>query len=175
MLLSVACGMITFKKNKYILLAPRSDSFVFITTIFVTLLIDIVAAVEIGLVLSAFLFIKRSVDTTAMETFSKKITCKDNSEKECECIKVHGHLFFGAAPILKNALRSLPRTHKTIYMDMQNVPFIDITGINVIKEFVSEVKYRNIEVIIGGLNKRTMEVIKKIDMNRELQKNLLEI
>ncbi|MDR0678022.1 MAG: SulP family inorganic anion transporter [Holosporaceae bacterium] len=175
MLVSVACGMIAFKKNRYIFLAPRSDSFVFISTVLITLLVDIVAAVEIGLVLSAFLFIKRSIETTATEIFSKTIAYKNSGEKECECIKIHGHLFFGAAPILKNALRSLPRTHNVIYMDMQNVPFIDITGINIIKEFISEVKYQNIEVIIGGLNKKTMEVLRKIDTNRELQENLSEI
>ncbi|MDR1982268.1 MAG: STAS domain-containing protein [Holosporaceae bacterium] len=171
-LLSVAYGMVSFKKNKYIFLAPRSDSFVFIITILITLLVDIVMAVEIGLILSAFLFIKRSVETTSTETFSKIIINQDNSEKECEYVKIHGHLFFGAAPILKKALRSLPKTHDVIYIDMQNVPFIDITGVNVLKEFVAEVRYQNIKVIIGGLNKRTMKVLKKIDVNGELQDSL---
>jgi SulP family sulfate permease len=173
MLLSAAWNMASFKKNKYILLAPKSDSFVFLATIGITLLVDIVAAVEIGLILSAFLFVKRSVETTAAEIFCKTIVGADNIEKECECVRVCGHLFFGAVPILQNALRSLPKTHDLIYIDMEGVPFVDVTGAKVLKEFVTEAKYRNIEILVGGLNKRTLKVLQKIDVNGELSDHLL--
>lgn len=174
MLLYTAWNMAAFSKNKYILLAPKSDSMVFIATILITVLTDIVIAVEIGLVLSAFLFIKRSVETTTAETFSRVISNVCVHDKECECVRISGHLFFGAAPILHDALKSLPRTHDTVYIDMQNVPFIDVTGANVLKEFVAEVKGKNIEVFVGGLNKRTMKALKKMDINGDLQDHLSE-
>jgi SulP family sulfate permease len=175
MLLSTAWNMAALRKNRYILLAPKSDSSVFIITILTTLLVDIVTAVEIGLILSAFLFIKRSIETTQAEIFSKTIKSRDNLEKECEGIRVYGHLFFGAAPLLHKALKLLPKTHDTIYIDMQNVPFIDVTGAKVLKEFVMEMKYKNIEVIIGGINKRTIKVLKKMDINKELQGHFTDI
>jgi SulP family sulfate permease len=174
MLISTAWNMASFKKCKYILLAPKSDSFVFLTTILITLLFNIVVAVEIGLILSAFLFVKRSVETTTAETFSKEISCRGDTRTECECVRICGHLFFGAAPILHNALKSLPRIHSIIYVDMKDVPFIDVTGAEVLKEFVAEVKSSGIEIIIGGLNKRTMKVLKKMDLNKELYAHLLE-
>ena len=168
MLIYTAWNMAALKKNKYILLAPKSDSFVFIATILITLLVNIVAAVEIGLILSAFLFIKRSVDLTKTETFSEVIIDDDKAEKECECVRISGHLFFGAAPIFNNTLKSLPKCHEAIYIDMKNVPFIDVTGANVLKEFVAEIKRRHIEIIIGGLNKRAAKALDKMDVTHEL-------
>ncbi len=174
MLIYTAWNMASFKKNKYILLAPKSDSSVFIATILITLLVDIVAAVEIGIVLSALLFIRRSVETTTAEIFSKTVVDNDKSEKACECVRICGHLFFGAAPILNNALKALPKTHEGIYIDMQEVPFVDVSGAKVLKDFVSELKNKNIRVIIGGLNKRTLKALKKMDLNHELQDCMLE-
>lgn len=169
MLVYTAWNMASLKKNKYILLAPKSDSFVFIATILITLLVDIVAAVEIGIVLSAFLFIRRSVETTTAETFSKIVVTDNKTEQDCEGVKICGHLFFGAAPIFYNALKSLPKVHDVIYIDMQNVPFIDVTGANVLKEFIAEIRRKNIKVIIGGLNSRSIKVLRKMDMNHELE------
>ncbi|MDR2107207.1 MAG: STAS domain-containing protein [Holosporaceae bacterium] len=174
MLLSAAWNMASLKKNKYILSAPKSDSFVFIATTSVTLLADIVVAVEIGLALSAFLFVKRSVETAATETFSQTIIGENNVEVECECVKIHGHLFFGAVPILQNALKALPKTGDIVYIDMRDVPFVDVTGVKVLREFVIETKGRNIQVIIGGLNKRTLKVLKKTDINNDLEGHLFE-
>ncbi|MDR3179529.1 MAG: STAS domain-containing protein [Holosporaceae bacterium] len=174
MMLYTAWNMAGFTKNKYILLAPKSDIIVFISTVLITLLTDIVVAVEVGLVLSAFLFIKRSVETTTAETFSRIITTEECNGKECECVRVSGHIFFGAAPLLHHALEALPKVHDTIYIDMQNVPFIDVTGAKVLKEFVAEVKCKNIEVFIGGLNKRTMKALKKMDIANELAGHLSE-
>ena len=176
MLIFTAWNMASFKKNKYILLAPKSDSFVFIATILITLLVDIVAAVEVGIILSAFLFIRRAVEMTTTEISAKMVASNkcDRANKDCECVRIHGHLFFGAAPLLNDALKSLPKTHEAIYIDMADVPFVDVSGAKVIKDFVAEIKDRNIEVIIGGLNKRTLKALKKMDLNHELQDCLPE-
>ncbi|MDR0753286.1 MAG: STAS domain-containing protein [Holosporaceae bacterium] len=175
MLLSTAWNMAAITKNKYIFLAPKSDCSVFVATILVTLLTDIIVAVEVGLIMSAFLFIKRAVETTKIEIFSKTIHNEAGLARECEGIKVRGHLFFGAAPVLNNALKSLPKTHDVIYIDMQNVPFVDASGAKVLKEFVAEVKGKHIEVIIGGLDKRIMKVLQKMDTNKDLQDHLLTV
>ncbi|MDR2723872.1 MAG: STAS domain-containing protein [Holosporaceae bacterium] len=169
MLLTTAWNMAALTKNKYIFLAPKSDSSVFILTILTTLLVDIVIAVEVGLIMSAFLFIKRSVETTKIEICSKTIHNIKGKTCECESLKVCGHLFFGAAPILNNALKSLPKTHDIIYIDMQNVPFIDATGAKVLKEFVVEAKEKHIQVIIGGLDNRIRKALRKMDSSGELQ------
>jgi SulP family sulfate permease len=174
MLFSSAWSMAAFDKNKYLLLAPKSDSIVFITTTLVTLIADIVVAVEAGLILSAFLFIKRSAQTVTTKVFSKTIHNAYCTGEECECVTVSGHLFFGAAPILHNALKALPKTHKTIYIDMHNVPFVDATGAKVLKEFIEEVKQKDINVVIGGLNKRIIKVLKKMDLSGEFNGHLLE-
>ena len=173
MLIYTAWNMAALKKNSYILWAPKSDSLVFLATILITLLVNIVAAVEIGLILAAFLFIKRSVETTRAETFSQTVLDHDK-KMECECVRIHGHLFFGAAPIFDNALKSLPKTHHTVCLDMEDVPFIDVTGANVLRNFVAEIKQRHMEVIIGGLNPRAATVLKKMDVNHELPASLCE-
>lgn len=172
MLLSTAWNMAALKENKYIFLAPKSDSFVFIVTTLITLLVNIVVAVETGIVLAAFLFIRRAVETTQAETFAKIISKGECHGSECECVKIHGYLFFGAAPAVQNVLKNLPKQHKHIYIDMQDVPFIDVTGAKVLQDFVAEVKKRNINVVVGGLNKRTLKVLKKMGHNKDIYGHL---
>lgn len=157
MLISAAWNMIAFDRTKYIFLAPKRDSMVFVITVLATLLFDIVFAVELGLILAAFLFIKTSIETINIDTFVEK------DENGYEQVKINGNLFFGATPILTNVLNGLPKTHKFIHIDMSNVSFIDVSGAQVLKEFVSKVKENNIEVYISGLNARTVHVLEKMD------------
>lgn len=161
MLLSAAWNMTAFKRTKYILFAPKSDSSVFVSTIIITLLFDIVFAIEIGLVLSAFLFIRRSIETTNIEAS----TVNDDicNGEECEFVKIKGNLFFGAAPMLKNVLDNLPKTHKAIDIDMKEVSFIDATGAKELREFVAQAKEKGIEVYITGVNPRIKHVLEKLD------------
>lgn len=164
MLISTAWNMAAFNKTKYILFAPKSDSIVFITTIAITLLFDIVFAIEIGLVLSAFLFIKNSIHATNIESFVARQD--DVINTEYEFVKIKGNLFFGAAPIFKNVLNHLPKTHKIIDIDMSEVAFIDLTGAQELQEFVAKVRNLGIEVYVTGLNQRTMHVLEKMDRQR---------
>ncbi len=161
MLLSAAWNMIALKKVKYILFAPKSDSVVFIATVVITVLFDIVFAIEVGLVLSTILFIRRCVETINIETFVQKDSLC--SGEECEFVKINGNLFFGAAPILKNVLNNLPKEHKYVDIDMSNVAFIDVSGANELRNFVLQAQSKNIEVYITGVNDRIMRVLEKMD------------
>ena len=111
--------------------------------------------------MSAFLFIRRSIETTNIETS----TVNDDvcNGEECEFVKVKGNLFFGAAPMLKNVLDNLPKTHKAIDIDMRDVAFIDATGAKELREFVAQAKEKGIEVYITGVNPRIKHVLDKLD------------
>lgn len=161
MLISAAWNMAAFNRTKYILFAPKSDSIVFIATIAITLLFDIVFAIEIGLVLSAFLFIRRSIEVINIETFVRNDEICNG--EECEFVKIKGNLFFGAAPIFRNIWNNLPKTHNAIDIDMSDVAFIDVSGAKELREFVSKAKSQNIEVHVTGLNDRTKHVLEKMD------------
>lgn len=175
MLLSTAWNMAALNENKYIFLAPKSDSFVFVTTTLITLLVNIVVAVEVGIILAAFLFIRRAVETTETTSFAKIISKGECHGSECECVKIHGYLFFGAAPAVQNVLKKLPKQHKHIYIDMTDVPFIDVTGAKILQDFVAEVKKRGINVVIGGLNARTLKVLKKMGHHKDIYGHLYSI
>lgn len=157
MLISAAWSMAAFDRTKYILFAPKRDSIVFITTIIATLLFDIVFAVELGLVLSTLLFIKTSIDTMDIDTVIE--TCENGSE----IVKIKGNIFFGTSYVLSNVLNNLPKTHKSIQIDMHDVSFIDVSGARALREFVEKVNEKNIDVYLVGLNSRTIHVLQKMD------------
>ena len=157
MLISAAWSMAAFDRTKYILFAPKRDSVIFITTIVSTLIFDIVFAVELGLVLSMMLFIKTNIETTDIDTVI------ETDENGSEIVRIKGNLFFGTSYIFSNVLNNLPKTHKSIQIDMRDVAFIDASGARALREFVEKVKTQNIEVYLVGLNERTVHVLQKMD------------
>ncbi len=157
MLISAAWSMAAFDRTKYIMFAPKRDSSVFLATIIATLLFDIVFAVELGLVLSTLLFIKTNIDTMDINTVI------ETDENGSEIVKIKGNIFFGTSYILTNVLNNLPKTHKSIQIDMHDVSFIDVSGARALREFVEKVKENNIDVYLVGLNARTIHVLQKMD------------
>lgn len=109
------------------------DRAVLLTVFFLTIIFDLIIAIEIGMVLSAFLFIKRMSDTMDI----KIIGGQENIEEQLiidlpEGIMIYeitGALFFGAAQSFQETLRRTNQIPAAIILNLKNVPLIDATGL----------------------------------------------
>lgn len=141
----------------------RYDVAVLLTTFFLTVVFDLVIAIEIGMVLAAFLFMKRMADATELGramitdgsldsdiTFDREL---QGVSKQILVYEINGPLFFGAAQKFSDTLKNvIGDHHKVLILRMRNVPIIDATGLQRLREMIHLMKARRTAVILSGVN-----------------------
>jgi SulP family sulfate permease len=160
-LMVVAYHMSEWKQFRSILRGNRMDVIILLTTFFLTVIFDLVIAIEIGIVLASFMFMKRMSESINIQDFSSE---NGNSEhlfdeelldlpKGVILYEINGPLFFGAARQFQETIIKTHFQPKVIIIRMRYVPLIDATGYQSIKEIIKTYKYRKIKIIISGIGK----------------------
>ncbi len=174
-LLVVSVDMMGIKNMANLLSSPKSDVVVLLTTFILTIVIDLTAAVQVGVVLAALLFMKRMSDVTSMgkinfdvsEKTAKNIADPDaTSNKEIpegvEVYEINGPFFFGVADMLINTLEHIGKTPKVFILRMRNVPAIDATGEHALENFYNTCKKAGTQLVLSGVNPVPYETLKKM-------------
>jgi SulP family sulfate permease len=155
--------------------APKSDLFVLATTFLLTILVDLSVAVQAGIVLSAFLFMKRMADVTNVGMVTREFedakdgTMMDDPEgvsraavpEGVEIYEINGPFFFGAAEKIKDVLSFVTKKPKVFILRMRNVPAIDATGIRVLDDIHASLAKRHIRFMIAGLHAQPLFALDK--------------
>lgn len=161
----VAYNMSEWREFKSLLKSPKSDVLVLLTTFTLTVAIDLVVAIEVGLVLSMFLFMKRMSEVSGISVKSldstENIDNKDfNFEEESQkhnalkgvmMYQINGPFFFGAAHKFVEAINKLDTSIKYLIIGMKHVPAMDATAIHSFKSSLKVCKSKGISVLITGL------------------------
>ena len=174
-LLVVSVDMMGIKNMANLLSSPKSDVVVLLTTFILTIVIDLTAAVQVGVVLAALLFMKRMSDVTSMgkinfdvsEKTAKNIADPDaTSNKEIpegvEVYEINGPFFFGVADMLINTLEHIGKTPKVFILRMRNVPAIDATGEHALENFYNTCKKAVTQLVLSGVNPAPYATLKKM-------------
>jgi SulP family sulfate permease len=152
---------------------PRGDVAVLLATFFLTVIIDLTVAIEIGMVLAVFLFMRKMIKFSNVNILTRQIDDERDSidkdaisnykiPKDVEVFEITGPLFFGAAYKFKDAIKFIERTPKVLIIRMRHVPIIDATGIHVLKDVYQETKKRGTKIILSGVtSEQVMEELKK--------------
>ena len=149
-LIKVGLDILDYKFLKVIKNAPKNDLLVMITVFFVTVFIDLITAVGLGIVLASLLIVYRITKATKISTTNYRPSKFDEyfeDDPYIRVVKIEGALFFGSTIAFENEINSLLDT-KTLIIDCLDVPFIDITAIFTLQELVSHLNYQNIETIL---------------------------
>ncbi len=148
---------------------PRSDAAVLLTTFGLTVIFDLVVAVEIGMVLAAILFIRRVAETTEIS----RVTHEDELETPEQLARgkiipegvvvyrIFGPFFFGAAEKMEDALLRLERLPQVLILRMQLVPAMDATALNALESMVERMQKAGGTVILSGPHRQPLEVMMK--------------
>jgi SulP family sulfate permease len=172
-LVVIAYNMSEWENFISVMKGPRSDVAVLLSTFFLTVIIDLTVAIEIGMVLAAFLFMRKMIKFSNVsiltnqiddqgEMIDKEATSNYIIPKEVEVFEITGPLFFGAAYKFKDAIKIIERTPKVLIIRMRHVPIIDATGVHVLKEVYKDTKSMGIKIILAGVtSEQVMGELKK--------------
>jgi sulfate permease, SulP family len=169
-LVIVAYNMSEYETFFDIAKGSRSDAAVLITTFLLTVLFDLTLAIEVGMVLAVFLFMRRMIKISNVSSLLQE-NVKDGTDenaigkyhipKGIEVYELSGPLFFGAAYKFKDAIKVIENKPKVLIVRMRNVPVIDATGIHTIKDVLHMCRHDKIQLIIGGIQPPVLEEFRK--------------
>tara|TARA_R110001592_G_scaffold115058_2_gene315286 strand:- start:765 stop:1709 length:945 start_codon:yes stop_codon:yes gene_type:complete len=180
-LMVVAYHMSEWRQFKSILKGNRMDIIILLSTFFLTVIFDLVIAIEIGIVLSSFMFMKRMSEAVLVE----KITSDNiNGEhlfddellelpKNVLLYEINGPLFFGAARQFQETISNTHLQPKVIIIRMRYVPLIDATGYQSLKEIIKTYRAKGIKVILSGINEETKKDFEKNEMFSVLEEEYI--
>jgi SulP family sulfate permease len=134
--------------------APIADRFLLLITFLLTVFVDLVVAVNVGVVLAALLFMRRMAETVHVE---QQLFDDDSNEdvrlpKSVLVYRVEGPFFFGAAEKLESTLERVQLGVETVVIRLGRVPFMDATGINTLTEIIQRFQRRRVRVMLCGIH-----------------------
>jgi sulfate permease, SulP family len=174
-LVIVAYHMSEWRAFAHLFKTPRSDVAVLLTTFLLTVLIDLTVAVQVGVVLAAFLFIKRMADVTNVGAVTRELTdapdgtMRDDTEgvarrripEGVEVYEVNGPFFFGAADKIKDVLNFVAKKPKVFILRMRNVPAIDASGIRVLDDLFRSFSHHGVRFVIAGIQPQPLSALER--------------
>lgn len=154
--------------GRLLLRAPTADRVVLVVTFLLTVFVDLVVAVNIGVMLAIFHFLRRmaaSVETREVAGDALEREFADGSHiKRPDGVMVYeidGPMFFAAIESFERALKHTATDPETLVIRLRRVPFIDATGLQSIEEVVSDLHKRGVQVLLCEAKTRVFEKMRK--------------
>lgn len=146
--------------------APKSDVIVLVTSFVLTVIFDLVVAIEVGMVLACLLFIKRMSEETKVNgwTYVDEDTpdVDEHLQKlplQIRVYEISGSLFFGAASVIEEIV--VKDFTNCLVLRMRSVPALDSTALNALKDLVQVCKSKGITIVFSHVNDQPMKVMEK--------------
>ena len=183
-LVVVAYNMSEWRSFRYLLKGDKTDVAVLLTTFGLTVAIDLTIAIEIGLLLAVFSFLKRVADTSEIKTVERSLFASENEESidpevleipaGVEVYEINGPFFFGLANKFdevdhRNALKHI---HIRV-IRMRKVPFIDSTGLNNLRNLWKRSKAAKIQIILSGVTPQVRQSLEKAGFADEIGREFI--
>jgi len=157
-LMLVAYNMGEWREFRLLGKYPKSDAAVFLTTFGLTVVFDLTVAVEIGMVLASFLFIRRISETTKVSLVNEENDMEGSQHSlrgktvppGVLVFSVFGALMFGAAEKLESILQRTHQEPDVLILRMQKVLAMDSTALNTLEHLHQKLRQRGIRLILSG-------------------------
>lgn len=156
-----------------ILKGTKGDAGVLIITFLLTVLIDLTVAVQVGVILAAFIFLKRMTDRTTVAAC--KILVKEDNQgtfngdddllfrtdipADITVFEIRGPFFYSVADLLDEALIRLDKLPRVFILRLNKTPLIDATGVRAIKQFSTKCKRKDILFLLSDVNKEQLRFL----------------
>ena len=181
-LIIVAYNMSEWRTFKYLLKGHRADVAVLLITFFLTVIVDLTVAIEVGVVLAIILFVKRISESSSVKIIGEQIAGTESDEyiatnvenfvipKEVEVYEIDGPFFFGLASKIDelDTANKHRREIRVRVIRMRKVPFIDSTGLNNLRNLWKRSKKEGICMILSGVNDTVFDSIEKAGFADEI-------
>jgi len=150
-------------------IAPTSDTIVLVTCFAFTVFIDMVAGVTVGVVLACFLFMQRVAHLTHVHV-SHNATGSHSKLKHRQLpddvmvYHINGLVFFGTVEHALERVGFVQGNIRTLIIDMEDVPLIDMTGLVAMKGMILDVQSKNRTIILCGRPEITEKILQKLPL-----------
>ncbi|MCK5665944.1 MAG: SulP family inorganic anion transporter, partial [Thiotrichaceae bacterium] len=175
-LVTVGIGIIDYKGIKHVFHIPKADAVIMLVVLTMTVFVDLLQAVAIGMVMASILFMKKMSDIAedksvvgSIEAFAREKAWEDETNLSDEIQKkvfikhFDGPIFFGFANKFLTMTQSLPEVDVVI-MRMKRVPYIDQSGIYAIEDAVMALQEKNVLILLTGLQDQPRDMLLKVSL-----------
>jgi SulP family sulfate permease len=179
-LLIVAWNMAEIESFKHLLQGPVGDRVVLLLTFALTVMFDLTVAIEVGLVLAAFLFMHRMSEVVALESnvsmleedADDSVRRTDSTQRAqlphgVEAYQVSGPLFFAVANRLDEVLDQLPRPLRVFILRMRLVPLIDASGVAALRQLLNRCARGGTLLVLSGLREQPKAILEQMGVRAD--------
>lgn len=150
-LLVVAWGMSEIDRVRFLLRMPGSDRWVLALTFALTVLVDLTAAIAVGVTLASLLFMARMSESSGLLPDDESL--EDPAQRAAlpagvEVLRIAGPLFFGVAGEMLDALGRIGGTPRVLVVRLDRVPFVDTSGVDALTTFVAQARNAGTRVVL---------------------------
>ena len=181
-LVMVAYNMSEWKTFKYLLRGDKSDVAVLLLTFFLTVIVDLTVAIEVGVVLAIVLFVRRVMQTSTISVLEgNEVAATEDVERASmedtdrlaipagvEVYEIDGPFFFGLASRFEEFESRKGGNTKVRIIRMRKVPFIDSTGVNNLRNLCERTRKRGVTVILSGVTEKVNASLVKFGVDQEI-------
>ena len=175
-LITVGIGIIDYKGIKHIPHVPKTDSIVMLVVLTMTVFVDLLQAVAVGMVMASVLFMKKMSDiveqqssTGSVDSFAREEAWKDEagiSEQIRNQVFIKhfdGPIFFGFVSKLQQMVAAMPEV-TVVIIRMRLVPYIDQSGIYAIEDAVIALKARGVIVLMTEIQEQPKDMLQNVGL-----------
>jgi SulP family sulfate permease len=180
-LITVGWGIIDFKGFKDLPKIPRADAVVLIIVFLLTVFVDLLTAVGIGMVIACVLFMKRASDlveggysSAEMTNFDKESPWQDEGgmpdkvQHKIYIQRLNGPIFFGTITKFQQVMTDVPEDAKIVIIRMRLVSFMDQSGLYAMETAIKELQDRGVLVLMTIIQPQPMYMLKTMKVIPEL-------
>jgi SulP family sulfate permease len=169
-LLVVAYQMSEWRVFRAELTSPRSDVIVLLATFLLTVLVDLTVAIEVGMVLAAFLFMRRMATLANVSHVTGELLDDEGTDevstmpaipRGAEVYEINGPFFFGAAETFKDTLALVAGKPKVLILRMRRVPAIDATGLHALTDVVRRSRRDGTLVLLAEVQPQPLQALRR--------------
>ena len=170
-LVVVAYNMSEWREFRHLLKSPRADVAVLLATFLLTVFIELTVAIQVGVLLAAFLFMQKMSTATQVSVITDNL--KDDDEvlardmsaitipRGVEVFEIYGSLFFGAVSQFKESIRVVAKRPEVLILRMRNVATIDASGLHILEELLDEARERGYIIVFSAVAPGVFKVMKE--------------
>ncbi len=176
-LITVGWGIIDFKGFKDLLKIPRADAVVLVIVFLLTVFVDLLTAVGIGMVIACVLFMKRASDlveggysSAEMTNFDKESPWQDEGgmpdavQHKIYIQRLNGPIFFGTITKFQEVMSDIPADARIVIIRMRLVSFMDQSGLYAMETAIKELQDRGVLVLMTIIQPQPMYMLKTMDV-----------
>lgn len=155
--------------------APKSDILVLLVTFVLTVVFDLVVAIEVGMLLACLLFLKRMSEQSGIQGWKYEQPAREDPADHLELTEVPRHvrvyeitgpMFFGVADRIAD-IRTKDFT-RCLILRMRGVPALDATALNALEDLAARCEKKGITLIFSHVNQQPMQVMRKAGFIRKI-------